>query len=216
MLAESGQAAALRGARVRRPRDERPESREPAGKCHKPDELNRQPELTIMKDLKALIVYDTITGHSRRAAEDIAEGLASEGVSPRLQSAGEMTEWDTTDLAVLAVGGPCHAGSLAIRAGLSGPIRSILRRLTAGGLADKVAGAFAVHCAYGGHRTVRAIEKRLRSVGARVIEPGVIVKAGVPFSVVRGPMASEESREQLRELGRALARAAGEGRQQAE
>lgn len=161
--------------------------------------------------MKALIVYHTITGHTKRAAEDIAEGLREGGVDSRLRSASEMTEWDVAGEQIIVVGSPCHAGSVAIRAGLSGPIRSALRRLTASSLAGKVGGAFSVNCAYGGHRTVRAIEKRLRGAGARVAEPGVIVKAGVPFSVVTGPLASEEARERLQEFGRALARAATEG-----
>ncbi len=162
----------------------------------------------MVRDMNALVVYHTVTGHTRRAAEDIAEGLRAEGVEARLQSAGEMTAWDVADEQIVVVGSPCHAGSLGIRAGLSGPVRSALRRLGASSLAGKVGGAFSVNCAYGGHRTVRAIEKRLRAAGAQVVEPGVIVKAGVPFSVTTGPLASEEAKAQLREFGRALGRAA--------
>ncbi len=158
--------------------------------------------------MKALIVYDTITGHTRRAAEDVAEGLTGEGVVAALRAAREMAGWDVADEAIIVVGSPCHAGSLAIYAGVAGPVRSLLKALEASTLAGKVAGAFSVNCVYGGHRTVRAIEKRLRSAGAQVPQPGVVVRAGVPFSLYTGPMASEEGRERLRELGRALARAA--------
>ena len=161
--------------------------------------------------MKALIVYHTISGHTQRAAEDIAEGLRGEGVEARLQSASERAEWDVADEQIIVVGSPCHAGSVGIRAGLSGPVRSALRRLTASSLDGKVGGAFSVNCAYGGHRTVRTIEKRLRAAGAQVAEAGVIVKAGVPFSVVTGPLASEEARAQLHEFGRALARATDDG-----
>ena len=159
--------------------------------------------------MKALIVYDTITGHTRRAAEDIAQGLTGEGVAAGLRTAREMAGWDVADEAIIVVGSPCHAGSLAIRAGVAGPVRSLLKRLEASTLAGKVAGAFSANCAYGGHRTVRAIENRLRAAGAQVPQPGVVVRAGVPFSLYTGPMASEESRERLREFGRALARAEG-------
>jgi len=161
--------------------------------------------------MEALIVYHTITGHTRRAAEDIAEGLRSEGAAARLRAASEMTEWDVVDQSIIAVGSPCHAGSLAIRAGVSGPIRSILKALEASTLTGKVAGAFSVNSAYGGHRTVRAIEERLRAAGAQVPQPGVVVRAGAPFSLFTGPMASEESRGRLREFGRLLARAAEAG-----
>ena len=170
----------------------------------------------MVKDMKALIVYDTITGHTRRAAEAIAEALAGEGVVAALEAAREMAKWDVADVAIIAVGSPCHAGSVAFRAGVAGPVRSLLKRLEASTLAGKVAGAFSVNCIYGARRTVRAIEKRLRAAGAEIPQPGVVVRAGVPFSLYTGPTASEASRRQLRELGRELARAAGLGSQHAE
>ena len=99
--------------------------------------------------MKALIVYDTITGHTRRAAEDIASALAGEGVVTALEAARDMAEWDVADVAIIAVGSPCHAGSVAFRAGVAGPVRSLLKRLEASTLAGKVAGAFSVNCIYG-------------------------------------------------------------------
>jgi flavodoxin len=158
--------------------------------------------------MNALIVYHTVTGHTRRAAEDIADGLRREGVSAHLQAADEMATWNVADVALVLVGSPCHAGSVALRSGLPGTIRSLLSKLGPSALAGKFGGAFSVHCAYGGHRTVRAIEKHLAGRGARLPEPGVVVKAGVPFSVVTGPLASEEDRQRLREFGCSLARAA--------
>ena len=167
-------------------------------------------------NMKALIVYHTNTGHTKRAAEDISAGLRSEGLDVSIQAAGELAAWDVADQSVIVVGSPCHAGSLAIRAGVSGPVRSALKKLEPSALTDKVAGAFSVNCAYGGRRTVHAIEDRLRAAGAQVPRQGVVVKAGVPFSLFTGPMASEESREQLREFGRSLARAAQGGNRDAE
>lgn len=161
-----------------------------------------------VENMNALIVYHTITGHTRRAAEDIAEGMASEAVSAQLLIAGEMEQWDVADKAIVVVGSPCHAGSLAIRAGISGPIRSVLKKLQPSTLTGMVGGAYSVHSAYGGQRTVRGIEKSLRNAGAEVPMPGVVVKAGVPFSVVTGPMAAEQSRDELRSFGRSLAQTA--------
>jgi len=123
-----------------------------------------------------------------------------------IQTASELTGWDVADRDVVIVGSPCHAGSVAIRAGVSGPIRSVLKKLKPATLEGKVAGAFSVNSAYGGQRTVRAIEKHLQAAGARTPRQGVVIRAGVPFSLFRGPMASEEDRGQLREFGRLLAR----------
>ncbi len=162
--------------------------------------------------MNALIIYHTITGHSRRAAEDVAEGLAGEGVTARLLLAREMSRWDVAGLDIVVVGSPCHAGSLAIRAGVAGPILGVLNKLADSTLAGMVAGAFAVNSAYGGHRTLQAIENCLRAAGATVPHVGVVVKAGVPFSLFTGPKASDKSRDELRQLGRTLAQAAKEGR----
>jgi menaquinone-dependent protoporphyrinogen IX oxidase len=161
-----------------------------------------------MADMNALIVYHTVTGHTRRAAEDIADGLRREGVSAHLQAVGTIATWDVADVALVLVGSPCHAGSVAFWGGLPGAIRSLLRKLGASALAGKLGGAFSVNSAYGGHRTARVIEKHLASCGARIPEPAVVVRAGVPFSVVTGPLASEEDRRRLREFGCSLARAA--------
>jgi flavodoxin len=175
---------------------------------YRPRSLHDIGGVLIMADMNALIMYHTVTGHTRRAAEDIADGLRREGVSCCLQAADEMAAWDVADVALVLVGSPCHAGSVALRSGLPGSIRSVLKKLEPSALAGKVGGAFSVHCAYGGHRTVRAIERRLTGCGARIPEPGVVVRAGVPLSVVTGPSASEEDRRRLREFGCSLARAA--------
>ena len=166
--------------------------------------------------MKALIIYHTNTGHTRRAAEDIVDGLKDQGMDVSIQAAGELAEWDAADQDVVIVGSPCHAGSVAIRAGVSGPIRSVLKKLKPATLEGKVAGAFSVNCAYGGQRTVHAIEEHLQAAGAQVPHPGVVVRAGVPFSLFKGPMASEEDRGQLREFGRLLARAAKGGDRETE
>jgi menaquinone-dependent protoporphyrinogen IX oxidase len=125
--------------------------------------------------MEALIVYHTISGHTRRAAEDIAEGLRSEGVSACLRAAAEMREWDLAGQAIVVVGSPCHAGSLSIRAGLSGPIRSVLKKLPASALVGKAGGAFSVHSPCHGAEKVRAIKKYLRAAVVAVPHPGVVI-----------------------------------------
>jgi flavodoxin len=158
--------------------------------------------------MNALIVYHTISGHTKRAAEDVAEGLSGEDVSVELLAADEVAQWDVADKDIVVVGSPCHAGSLAIRSGISGPILSVLKKLQTSTLTGMIGGAFAVHSAYGAQRTVNGIEKRLRKAGADIPTPGIVVKAGVPFSVVTGPMAPEQSRDELRSFGQSLAKAA--------
>ena len=158
--------------------------------------------------MRATIVYFTKTGHTRMAAEDIAEGLRREGVEARLVPATELETWDVAEDAVVVVGSPCYAGALRIVSGIAGPVRSALKKLAPTTLAGKVGGAFSVHCSMGGGKTVRSIEQALRAADASVPEPGVVVRAGAPLSLFTGRMASDEAREQLRNFGRALAKAA--------
>ena len=161
-----------------------------------------------VKYMKALIIYHTNTGHTRQAAKDVAEGLKGHGVDVSIQAARTLPGWDVADQDIIVVGSPCHAGSVSIRAGVSGPIRSLLKKLEPATLEGKIAGAFSVNSAYGGQRTVHAIEKHLQAAGARTPQQGVVIRAGVPFSLFRGPMASKKSRNQLREFGYVLASAA--------
>jgi menaquinone-dependent protoporphyrinogen IX oxidase len=164
-----------------------------------------------VRNMKALIIYHTKTGHTRQAAADVAEGLKALGVEVSIQPAKTLTEWDVEDRDIVVVASPCHAGSVSIRAGVSGPVLSLLKRLRADTLTGKVAGAFSVNCAYGGQKTVDAIEKHLQAAGARTPQQGVVIRAGVPLSLFKGPMASKKSRNQLREFGYALACAAQSG-----
>ena len=62
--------------------------------------------------MRALIIYHTNTGHTRRAAEDISEGLKGQGVDVSIQAANELAGWDVADQSVIIVGSPCHAGSV--------------------------------------------------------------------------------------------------------
>jgi flavodoxin len=169
-----------------------------------------------MKDMKALIIYHTKTGHTRQAAKDIAEGLIGHEVEVNIQPAKTLTEWDVADQDIIVVGSPCHAGSVSIRAGVSGPILSVLKKLKAGALKGKIAGAFSVNFAYGGQKTVDAIEKHLQSAGARTPQQGVVIRAGVPLSLFKGPVASKETRNHLIEFGYALACAAQDNDREAQ
>ena len=154
--------------------------------------------------MRVLVVYHTRSGHTRCAAEDIAEGMRGRGVTPCLLAAREIGAWDISDVGGVVVGSPCHCGSLKIGGGMAEPVRALLDKLKPGMLAGRVGGAFAVHCLAGGRATVRSIEEALAGAGARIVAPGIVVRAGVPFSVCRGPMAGADMRQQLRTFGKLI------------
>lgn len=159
-------------------------------------------------NVKALILYWTHTGHTRRAAEDLAEGLRSVGVEVDV---ADLRAGGCPDLAgyeLLLVGSPCHAGSIKFAGtGIAAAMERWLRGLARGSLEGKTAAAFSVHSKLGAGRTVGSMEGLLADAGARVISPGPTVKAGVPFSLFEGPRASDADREALRAFGRCLAAA---------
>lgn len=158
--------------------------------------------------MKAIIIYHTKTGHTLQAAKAVADGLRAHDVDVNIQAARTLTGWDVADQDIIVVGSPCHAGSVSIRAGVSGPILSLLKKLESGALKNKIAGAFSVNFAYGGRKTADAIEKRLQSAGARTPQQGPVIRAGVPLSLFKGPNASKKACDQLREFGYILACAA--------
>ncbi len=156
---------------------------------------------------RALIVYHTKTGHTRQAAEDVASGLTEEGVESDLKLATAMVAVDLEAYDLIAVGSPCWAGSMKVFfSGVAGPIAKWLVGLAPRALEGKVVGAFSVNSSFGGKATVRSLERVLSDLGGRAPVPGPAVKAGAPLSLWRGPDASPEDRERLRQFGRNLAR----------
>ncbi|MBT3200521.1 MAG: hypothetical protein HN350_11445 [Phycisphaerales bacterium] len=158
--------------------------------------------------MKALIIYHSKTGHTQQAAADVAEGLRAHKTEVSIQPASTLTQWDVEEHDIIVVASPCHAGSISIRAGISGPVLMLLKKLKSDTLTGKIAGALSVNCAYGGQKTVNAIERHLQAAGARTPQQGVVIRAGVPLSLFKGPVASKRSRDQLREFGYTLACAA--------
>jgi flavodoxin len=156
--------------------------------------------------MKAVIVYWTKTGHTGRAAEDIAEALQAAGHEVTQVNLRTEADADLTGAEVVAVGSPCHGGSFkGAGTGIARPVEGFLRSLPRESLAGKRVGAFSVHSGAGGLRTVNSIEGFLADAGGEVVSPGPVVKAGVPLSLWVGPRASEADREQLRDFARALA-----------
>ena len=156
---------------------------------------------------RALVTYHTKTGHTRQAAEDIAEGLRQGGVEATLKPVSQVEAGDLAGSDLTVVGSPCHAGSVRVLfSGIAGPVSDWLGALPRGSLAGKAVGAFGVHCSLGAKATVQSLERLLTDMGGRVLIPGPAVKAGAPLSLWRGPDASPEDRERLRHFGRDLAR----------
>jgi len=152
-------------------------------------------------------VYYTKTGHTKQAGEDIAAGLRGGGVQVELRPPAEVSAEELASYDLMVVGSPCHAGSVRVLfSGIAGPVSDWLGSLPRDAFSGKPVAAYSVHSFLGGQATVKNLERLLSDMGGWVLAPGPVVKAGVPFSLWRGPDASPEDRERLRKFGRDLAR----------
>ncbi len=148
----------------------------------------------------ALVTYVSKTGHTRQAAEDVAKGLRLAGAKTMVKQLSEVDKEELKSYRILAVGSPTHGGKPA-RA-----VRRYLKGLGKKELKGKTAAGFSAYAGMRGKNTVKVLRKQLRKKGARVVKPGVAVKAGAPLSLWKGPDASEQDVARLIELGRTLDR----------
>ena len=156
---------------------------------------------------RALIVYYTRTGHTRQAGEDIAIGLTEAGIEVTVRPLADVGAEELSAHDLIVVGSPCHVGSVKMLfSGIAGPVSKWLGSLPGDAFAGKAVSAYSVHCCFGGAATVKSLERLLTDMGGRVLVPGPAVTAGAPLSLWRGPDASPEDRERLRQFGRGLAR----------
>jgi len=155
---------------------------------------------------RALIVYFSKTGHTREAGEAIAGGLRESDVEVEMRSMDQVSAEELAGYDLIVVGSPCWGGSLhVLMSGIPIPVGKWLARFEPHGFEGKPVAAFTVHWSFGGQVTLMNLEQLLTDMGGWLIKPGPVVKAGVPFSLWRGPDASPEDREKLRRFGRDLA-----------
>ena len=99
--------------------------------------------------MKALIVFQSKTGHTEQAARDIARGLEQEGSECVLADAGSGRGVpDPSDFEVLVIGTPTYGNKRYRLPG--GHVKTFLDSIPDGGLAGKPCGAFTVNAAMGG------------------------------------------------------------------
>ncbi len=152
--------------------------------------------------MKIRILYHTKTGHTLEAIQAIADGIRSAGSEVEIIAAKDFAantsiiqEYDG-----LIVGSPCWAGSIT-GAGIAGPIKEAVASLPDNSLAGKRCGGIFICASMGGANTVKALEKILAQKGCTDYRPGPDAKAGVPFSVIKGPSVKMEDRERFKEYG---------------
>lgn len=153
-------------------------------------EWSRMPEA---EGKRALILYASAYGNTKRMAERIAEGIAHEGLGVELFDATQIEIEDLLDR--IEAADALIVGSLTINGDTVKPIWDLLSSLATIKVKGKVGAAFGSYGWSG--EAVGIIEARLKSLRLKIPEPG-LKYALVP---------TEEELEECREFGRRLAKA---------
>jgi multimeric flavodoxin WrbA len=153
--------------------------------------------------MKVLILYFTKTGHTLEATNAIAEGIRSAGSEADLLTAQEFDSAQLTGYDALIVASPCWAGSVG-RPMLAKPIDRALTALATDELRDIRCGGISVHSGIGGENTVQHIGERLAQKGCTDYRPGPVARAGVPFSLWKGPSVSPQDEARFKVYGTAF------------
>jgi len=143
---------------------------------------------------KVLIVYHSLSGNTRAAAEAVADGVKAAGAAPTLMEGLKAGVDDLLACGAIAVGTPDYFSYMA------GGVKDFFDRTyypTEGQVTDKPCGIFVTHG--GGGKAVDSMKKICGSFKFKQVAEPVLVR--------NSPDAA--AAEQLKALGRALAEAAG-------
>ena len=150
--------------------------------------------------MRILVLYHSKTGHTLEAANATAEGIRSAGSEATIVVAADFRAETVVEYDGLIVGSPCWAGSIT-HSGVARPLVRVVDALPAGCLEEKRCGGISVHSKTGGAHTVKALCERLARKGCKDYRPGPAAKAGVPFSVWKGPSVSPRDEERFKAYG---------------
>lgn len=153
--------------------------------------------------MNSIVIYATRYGCTRQIAEAIAEELRSHG-NVQLLAADDVSTIPLEGIDLVVVGGPTEGH------GMTEPVARFLDRVGASALRGKAIAAFDTRYRWprwlSGSASA-AITRRLRRVGARVIEPpeSFFVAGGATTPTPTDPMLEPGEREHARAWARALA-----------
>lgn len=145
---------------------------------------------------RVLIVYYSLSGNTKAAAEAVAEGVRKvQGAEPNLMDGLKAGVGDLLDCATLAVGTPDYFSYMA------GGLKDFFDRTfypTQGKVTDKPVGIFVTHG--GGGKAVESVKQVCRSFKFRL--------ACAPVSVLNRP--DKDAEKKLQDLGELLGKLAVE------
>jgi anaerobic nitric oxide reductase flavorubredoxin len=133
---------------------------------------------------KAIVIYESMFGNTKRAAETIIEGMKEAGVSATLSTPKELDENKLTDFDAIIIGSPNHMG------GATRGIKKFIDRLGKLKPEGKSVTVFDTYAGREYEKAVKKMENQLseKSPGLKLISPGL----SIMVEGVRGPIAEGE------------------------
>jgi hypothetical protein len=131
------------------------------------------------------------------------EGIRAAGSEADLVAAQAFDPSQLAGYEALIVASPCWAG-VADRLLLPKPLERALTALATDALREKRCGGISVHSGVGGENTVRHLGEILAQKGNTDYQPGPVARAGVPFSLWKGPSVKPEDEARFKAYGTAF------------
>jgi flavodoxin len=116
--------------------------------------------------MKAIVIYDTQFGNTEQIAKELASGMNEQGISVDCVKVDEVQIEALAEFDLLAIGGPTHGF------GMSGPMKTFMKKLEQVDLRDQKAFAFDTknRSRFWGS-AAKVIEKRMKKLGMNVVMP---------------------------------------------
>ncbi len=133
---------------------------------------------------KAIAIYESVFGNTKRAAEAIIEGMKGAGVEATLSTPKELDPNQLSDFDAIIIGSPNHMGS-ATRG-----IKKFIDKLGKLKLEGKLVAVFDTYAGGEYEKAVKKMEKWLseKASGLKIASPGLSIRV----EGVRGPLSEGE------------------------
>ncbi len=150
--------------------------------------------------MRAILIYYTITNHTKQAVENISKGLEKREVEFEIFNVREIkhNNIDFSQYEILVIGSPTH---------MWGPARKIsdfIKNFTPDDLNNKRIGLVTCYAGVGGNRAIDIMEKMLKEKNSNIRVDKIAILAGAPGSLWTGPKASQKDVQKCIEIGERL------------
>lgn len=133
---------------------------------------------------KAIVIYESVFGNTKHAAETIIEGMKGAGVDATLSTPKELDPNQLTDFDAVLVGSPNHMG------GATRGIRKFIDKLGKLKPEVKLVTVFDTHAGNEYEKAVKKMEKQIgeKAPGLKLASPGLSIRV----EGMRGPITEGE------------------------